>query len=103
MLIWRQGHIQEFLHELLRHEGLGEHRHSAVCATCHEHIPIPPPSTSTEDLSDTTSWLIRCQDCHGDFVECVTCCLKRHMELPLHRTQVSLPDHSPCIRPTDDI
>ncbi|KZP27106.1 hypothetical protein FIBSPDRAFT_712253, partial [Athelia psychrophila] len=28
-----------------------------------------------------------CQDCHGDFVECATCCLKRHELLPLHRTQ----------------
>lgn len=90
MLIWRQGHIQEFLQEMLRHEGLGEHRHGATCATCREAIPIPPPSTTTEHPSDAASELIRCQDCHGDCVECISCCLKRHKGLPLHRTQVSL-------------
>lgn len=89
MLVWRQGHIQDFLHELIRHEGLGEHRRCATCVTCREDIHIPPSLSSTEDILNTTSGPIRCQDCHGDFVECATCCLKRHELLPLHRTQVS--------------
>lgn len=80
MLIWRQNHIQEFLQEMLRNEGLGEHRHGATCATCREPIRIPEV--------DSDPGLIRCQDCHGDFVECVPCCLGRHINLPLHRPQV---------------
>lgn len=86
MLAWRQGHITEFLREMLRHDGLGEHRHSATCATCRE--PIGIPSQSNEVLPDTISGLTRCQDCCGDCIECAPCCLQRHARLPLHRTEV---------------
>ena len=84
MLIWRTNHITEFLHELIRLDGLGEHQHGPTCSTCLKSIPIPSPSTP----AGTTTGLLRCQDCHGDCVECVSCCLKRHARLPLHRTQV---------------
>ncbi|KAF7968026.1 hypothetical protein HWV62_32158 [Athelia sp. TMB] len=119
MLIWRQGHITEFLHELIRHEGLREHRHGAVCATCRKPVPIPQPRSPGDEADDDETadneaadnepadnekvgdevsddeacsdtpppGLMRCEDCFGDCVECVSCCLERHARLPLHRTK----------------
>ncbi|KAI4517040.1 hypothetical protein K525DRAFT_211789 [Schizophyllum commune Loenen D] len=67
---WRP-HAADFLHELLRHEALGDDHHHPQCATC----ALP--------LSDAAS-LYKCEDC-GTFLLCQQCCLERHRALPLHR------------------
>lgn len=91
MMVWRK-YDEEFLQELLRHEGLGSDTPS--CCTCSggsQSPPSTPPSTPHPDNEgETTSTcdFIRCQDCCAGFVECVNCCAKRHQHLPFHRIEV---------------
>jgi hypothetical protein len=85
MFSWKE-YTNEFLQVLLRHEGLP----SATCATCH-NAPIYPPGlmeATSRTHQPTGPYLIRCQDCHGGFVECVSCSTTRHANLPLHNLQV---------------
>ncbi|KAL1698752.1 hypothetical protein EV121DRAFT_217647 [Schizophyllum commune] len=70
MKCWRP-YDQNFLHEILRHEGLGNDHDDAKCASCKA---IPSPDTS----------LYKCEDC-GVFVLCGGCCLNKHQHLPMHR------------------
>jgi hypothetical protein len=82
MLSWKE-HTTEFLQELIRHEGLT----SATCYTCHG--TFNPVFSSTDPVQhDPPAGLIRCKDCHGGFIECVPCAIKRHKDLPLHSLQV---------------
>lgn len=83
MLIWRRGHLTEFLREFLRKEGLGIHRHGPVCASCKQSILLPNPATS----NPPPAVLTRCRDCFGECVECSECCVARHGRIPLHRTE----------------
>ncbi|KAF7965199.1 hypothetical protein HWV62_45095 [Athelia sp. TMB] len=58
MLLWKRGHVNEYLHKFLRQDGLGEHRHTPVCENCKKRIPIPaadsPPSRMP--LHRTEEW-----------------------------------------------
>lgn len=78
MSLWRNGHIQEFMREIVRHEGLGEHRQHPRCSGCSAGFDNP------EGPSPSTIPRVRCRDCFGEFVECVSCSLHRHARLPLH-------------------
>lgn len=86
MAVWRKGyvHVQEFVNELMRHEGLGEHRQHPHCTGCLAVFDAPMPDTES---SPTHCPRTRCKDCFGDFVECIDCCLKCHARLPLHSIQ----------------
>ncbi|KAJ7051468.1 hypothetical protein C8F01DRAFT_1339499 [Mycena amicta] len=67
---WMTDHRQEFLAELLRLEGRGEHRY-AMCAGCGEGEALH-----------------RCNDCfNGGRLLCQTCVVREHRWLPLHRIQ----------------
>ncbi|TRM57974.1 hypothetical protein BD626DRAFT_411071, partial [Schizophyllum amplum] len=70
MSCWRPL-AQKFLHELLRHEGLGSSHGHIACAVC--------KSTLLDGDSP-----FKCEDC-GVFLQCRTCCLDRHATAPLHR------------------
>lgn len=85
--IWADDHIDEFLHEMLRKEGLGPHRGRAQCGTCKAALTIPP-TCHDYPPSPPPAPLLRCRDCFGDCVECLDCCLHRHARLPLHCTEV---------------
>lgn len=77
MLVWTSGgHDEEFLYELLRHEGRGDNTHQHTCSGC--QIPF----------GEAGGRMIQCRDCFGGALECIDCCLKRHAQLPLHRIQV---------------
>lgn len=65
---------QQFLDEMLRHEGLGLDMHDPRCASC-------------DTTFDDAKGLIKCEDC-GTFLECASCCVQRHRCLPHHRIQV---------------
>ncbi|TRM57177.1 hypothetical protein BD626DRAFT_412511 [Schizophyllum amplum] len=61
---------QKYLHELLRHEGLGSSHDHVLCATCKSSPP-------------TGEYLFKCEDC-GVFLQCRSCCLARHTTAALH-------------------
>jgi hypothetical protein len=87
MKVWRD-HVQEFLHEMLRHEGLGGDQHDPKCFTCgskFSHRDMPN-ATSADSMH---SRITCCKDCFGQQLECGECCLERHQRLPLHVIQVS--------------
>ncbi|RPD67932.1 hypothetical protein L226DRAFT_474192, partial [Lentinus tigrinus ALCF2SS1-7] len=60
----------EYLDELLRHEGRGDRRTLSVCARCSQGNPI-----------------LRCVECTGGDMLCHGCMLQDHSRLPLHRIQ----------------
>ncbi|KAL1751670.1 hypothetical protein FB107DRAFT_221498 [Schizophyllum commune] len=64
---------QQFLDEMLRHEGLGSDMHDPCCASC-------------DAIFDDAKGLIKCEDC-GVFLECASCCVQRHRCLPHHHIQ----------------
>ncbi|KAL1724763.1 hypothetical protein EV714DRAFT_222510 [Schizophyllum commune] len=70
--VWRQ-YKQMFLEELLRHEGLASDLRHPACSSC-------------DATPEGGSGLIKCDDC-GVFLECATCCVRRHGHLPHHRIQ----------------
>lgn len=91
MKVWADTHIDEFLHELLRKEGLGSHRQRPQCVTCKVALtatPALPNHDEADHSSSALSPLLRCRDCFGDCIECLACCLQRHARLPLHCTEV---------------
>ncbi|KAF7964913.1 hypothetical protein HWV62_1753 [Athelia sp. TMB] len=72
MQIWKADHVTEFLREFLRRDGLGEHRHGPVCATCKEPIPLPDTERAVVPMEDVQPplgvqsppiFLTRCRDC----------------------------------------
>lgn len=83
MLVWKRGHVTEFLRESLRRDGLGSHRHGPVCSTCLQAIP----PRDTQPANTLQIFLTRCRNCFGDCVECSACCVARHSRMPLHRTE----------------
>jgi hypothetical protein len=87
MHIWSKDHKDEFLRELLRHEGLGENWRNPTCGTCHQSL-MPP---SDLDPHTRNPRIIRCRDCFGGLQECIDCCLQRHARLPLHVLDVNSP------------
>lgn len=88
MLIWRRGHVTEFLHEFLRRDGLGSHQHGPTCSTCLQPVPSQDPSLQDpQQASSPQTFLTRCRDCFGDCIECNECCVARHRRMPLHRTE----------------
>lgn len=84
-MVWRR-HDQEFLEELLRHEGLGSDTPS--CCSCSAGSESRPSTPELENDREGPSAFIRCQDCCAGFVECTNCCLTRHQHLPFHRIEV---------------
>ncbi|KAF7972629.1 hypothetical protein HWV62_17380 [Athelia sp. TMB] len=83
MRIWKQDHVNEFLSEFLRRDGLGGHHQIPVCASCKKTIPMPDPLATVPPRTVLT----RCRDCYGDCVECSRCSVLRHSRMPLHRTE----------------
>ncbi|KAJ7817577.1 hypothetical protein B0H13DRAFT_1662585 [Mycena leptocephala] len=73
MAQWR-GMKQFFLDEAIRRDGLGDNMHSPECALCAKELGASVPETPR---------FFRCQDC-GDFLQCQSCCVKRHELSPLH-------------------
>ncbi|KAH7904941.1 hypothetical protein BJ138DRAFT_1118936 [Hygrophoropsis aurantiaca] len=71
MATWRP-YAGEFLHELIRHEGM---RGEPVCSTCGASQVNGDPA------------LYRCKECFGNVLECRECCINRHSQLPLHYIQ----------------
>jgi hypothetical protein len=78
MAQWR-GMKQFFLDEAIRRDGLGDNMHSPECALCAKELGASVPETPR---------FFRCQDC-GDFLQCQSCCVKRHELSPLHLLKVS--------------
>lgn len=72
-----EGYREEYLHEFLRHEGLGEVWRSGQCQSCGEPL--------FSELGEA----FKCEECFGCLLECHACCLKRHKRLPLHFIKVS--------------
>ncbi|KAF9001842.1 hypothetical protein BDZ89DRAFT_968153, partial [Hymenopellis radicata] len=72
---WRPW-IPAFLEETLRRHGLGNATRNPTCSSCDIRLNVG----ECEEL-------FRCQSC-GDFLECRTCCLKRHERAPVHAIQV---------------
>jgi hypothetical protein len=89
MRVWSKDHKDEFLRELLQHEGLGENWRNPTCGTCHQSL-IPSPNP-TLDPPTQNPCIIHCQDCFGGLQECVDCCLRCHARLPLHVLDVNIP------------
>ncbi|KAJ7265087.1 hypothetical protein C8J57DRAFT_1622132 [Mycena rebaudengoi] len=74
---WVQDHRDDFLDELLRWEGRGDHRSVETCEDCKLAADAAPA------LGDH-----RCIDCiGGGQLLCVSCLVRRHKQLPLHRIQ----------------
>jgi hypothetical protein len=63
---------EEYLRELIRHEGRGDAMGQVHCATC-----------------TTGEARYRCRDCLGQDMYCQDCVVLRHRENPCHRLQVS--------------
>ncbi|KAF9001427.1 hypothetical protein BDZ89DRAFT_968328, partial [Hymenopellis radicata] len=66
--------LTAFLEETIRRHGLGNATRNPRCSSCNIQM---------EECEE----LFRCQSC-GDFLECETCCLKRHERAPVHAIQV---------------
>ncbi|KAJ7204612.1 hypothetical protein C8J57DRAFT_1618880 [Mycena rebaudengoi] len=96
---WVQDHRDEFLDELLRWEGRGDHRSIEIQAQATEAPMADPPDAaapSAEPHDPPTAphnaapvqgdhW---CTDCiGGGQLLCAPCLVRRHWHLPLHRIQ----------------
>lgn len=65
-------HRDQYLDELLRHEGLGDATASPICADC-----------------GVENGLYKCASCCGDRITCGSCMVASHSMLPLHVILVS--------------
>lgn len=70
-------HIDTYVEEVLRLEGLGDATEQTYCAGTDCQEPI---SASCH----------RCRDCFDSRVFCTACTIQKHRSLPLHRIEVSV-------------
>ncbi|TRM58348.1 hypothetical protein BD626DRAFT_573568 [Schizophyllum amplum] len=96
---WRHHSQQLYLAELLRGDGLRDALNNPHCTSClavYDQAYQPSPTAAAAaatsgaepcDVDDSTATrtnrLLCCWEC-GDFNECLDCCLKRHLCMPLH-------------------
>ena len=67
------GHIKDYLWELIRLDGRGEHQAKQACSGCSMGEP-----------------LYRCQDCMGSSLLCRSCIVESHTANPFHIIEVSV-------------
>lgn len=73
---WKDQKREEYLQEIIRHDGRGEWGSASGCPDCHvrgEH---------------GISAQYRCRECFLDDLVCKGCCLRRHKQHPLHIIEV---------------
>lgn len=72
MTDWLANDRDNFLDELIWHEGLGTRENPGLCDDCKEDLGV-----------------YRCMECTGKSLCCKLCLVKDHRGLPLHRIEVS--------------
>lgn len=87
MRLWRD-HAQEFLNEMIRHEGLRNNcsRREPQCVECGVKFSF---DDGLDEGRLPSQRVMRCRDCFHSPILCGSCCLRVHERLPLHVIQVS--------------
>lgn len=70
--------LDTYLHEMMRHEGLGDNTSPGMCTNCR-----------TETVTRLAT--VRCKECFDRRLYCHTCIVSAHKRMPLHRIEVSYP------------
>ena len=76
------GYREEYLLEILRHEG---YRDTKSCCGCGENLKTFVSGSAT-GVSDY--YPVKCEDCVGRFPVCAKCAVLRHDGCPTHRLKV---------------
>ncbi|PPR08116.1 hypothetical protein CVT24_010770 [Panaeolus cyanescens] len=74
---WKEKHRQQYLDELLRHEGPIVDSKTATCTDCHQDLGKKDASLGIRCLDCTDGYPLRCNDC----------VLALHVNLPYHRIE----------------
>lgn len=87
MRLWRD-HAQEFLNEMIRHEGLRNNcsRREPQCVECGVKFSF---DDGLDEGRLPSQRVMQCRDCFHSPILCGSCCLRVHERLPLHVIQVS--------------
>lgn len=82
-------HADEWIQELLLHEGLGPYYNTSECPICREEWNVRSGASQDNHVGRNGEGVFQCEDCDGGQLACGKCMLESHQQLPLHRLKVS--------------